>query len=181
MFDVADFGSVEAGVRAAAARPASALAGERLGLGVFKLLHGAYGSLFLSKFSTGELYESGPHKGKDKGVRVAAVVWGEALSKWPRDVVFDAVNRAVAESADFPPNLPVVERHCQALIPAAPCVPHAVPMPCLPPPAVDDVVFECKGDGRDWARKILARQAAGHSLSRAQVQFAREALLGGVM
>ena len=50
---------------------------------LFVLLHGAYGSTFLSKYSTGEKND----EGSDKGVVAAMLVWDAALSKFAPDVV----------------------------------------------------------------------------------------------
>ena len=36
--------------------------------------------------------------------------------------------------------------------------------------------FRAVGDGKDWARRIIARHAAGHPVNRYPLQVAREVL-----
>ena len=60
---------------------------------LFVLLHGSYGSLFLSKYATGEKSEAGG----DKGVAAAMLVWDAALAKFAPDVIEAAAKRLILE------------------------------------------------------------------------------------
>lgn len=141
---------------------------------LFVLLHGSYGSLFLSKYATGEKSEAGG----DKGVAAAMLVWDAALSKFAPDVIETAAKRLMAESPEFAPNLPQLEKVCEAITPRKTYSEEAG-LPRLPAPAPAEptkVSFEMRGDGRDWARRILARQEAGDHIRPYALQCARQAL-----
>ena len=126
---------------------------------LFVLLHGAYGHLFVAKFSTGE--KDG--QGRDKGIRAAMKVWESALAKYPADVIETAAGRLTAEHPEFPPNLPQFEKLCEAAMPRKTHAElqgwTALPPPALPKPIVVD--FERVGDGKDNYRSIWARHQAG--------------------
>ena len=129
---------------------------------LFVLLHGNYGNPFLAKFNTGQLVESGPNQGKDKGMLAAMLVWDADLSHFPGDVIEAAVKRAKDESPEFAPTLPKLVKLCEAIMPRKT---HAqlngyamLPAPQL---ARVEVHVEHVGDGKDWARKIQARAEAG--------------------
>jgi len=141
---------------------------------VFKVLHGAYGSLFLAKFSTGELDENG----KDKGIRAAMLVWESTLAKYSPDTIETAAKRLTEVCPEFPPNLPQFESICKAVMPRktfSDDQPRRLPPPEEKP--IGPVEFVAMNDGRDWARKILARQAAGARISAGIVDMAKKALL----
>ena len=141
---------------------------------LFVLLHGAYGSTFLSKYSTGEKND----EGSDKGVVAAMLVWDAALSKFAPDVVEAAAKRLMAEDPKFPPNMPQVEKVCEAITPRKTYAEEAG-LPRLPAPepaAPIKVSFEMRGDGKDWARRIMARNEAGDKIRPITLRFAREAL-----
>lgn len=141
---------------------------------LFVLLHGAYGSLFLSKYATGEKSEAGG----DKGVAAAMLVWDAALAKFAPDVIEAAAKRLMTESPEFAPNLPQLEKVCEAITPRKTYSEEAG-LPRLPAPAPAEptkVSFEMRGDGRDWARRILARQEAGDHIRPYALQCARQAL-----
>ena len=80
---------------------------------LFILLHGSYGNLFISKFSTGEK----DAQGRDKGIRAAMKVWESKLAQYPADVVETAAGRMTAAHAEYPPNLPQFEVLCLAAMP----------------------------------------------------------------
>lgn len=80
---------------------------------LFILLHGSYGNLFISKFSTGEK----DAQGRDKGIRAAMKVWESKLAQYPADVVETAAGRMTAAHAEYPPNLPQFEVLCTAAMP----------------------------------------------------------------
>jgi hypothetical protein len=49
----------------------------------------------------------------------------------------------------------------------------------LPPPEakpIGPIEFQAMNDGKDWARKLLARQAAGDHVSLGSIECARKAL-----
>jgi len=141
---------------------------------LFMALHGAYGNAFLSKFSTGERDE----KGKDRGVRSAMQVWQSKLATYPADVIQTAASRAMDAHPEFPPSLPQFEAICRAVAPRKTFaeeqgltrLPAPTPAPAAP------VSFAERRDGRDWARRILARHEAGDKLNPTSLRFAREAM-----
>ena len=141
---------------------------------LFVLLHGSYGNLFLSKYATGEKSESGG----DKGVAAAMLVWDAALSKFAPEVIEAAAKRLMGENPEFAPNLPQLEKVCAAITPRKTYAEEAG-LPRLPAPepaAPMKVSFEMRGDGKDWARRIMARQEAGDRIRPYSLQCARQAL-----
>lgn len=142
---------------------------------VFKVLHGFYGNLFLSKFASGQVDESGA----DQGVTSAKSIWAHGLRKYGAGVVKTALNSCLTAHPQFPPSLPEFVALCAAHQPrqtyaeennlprlAAPA--HAAP--------VELVDFKPKGDMKDWARRLMARHDAGEILKPIQLRYAREAL-----
>lgn len=81
---------------------------------IFKVLHGRYGNLFLSKFSTGELDE----RGKDKGIASARKVWAYDLRVFDAKTVGRALDIVPRYHPDFPPSLPQFMALCRAEMPA---------------------------------------------------------------
>lgn len=141
---------------------------------LFVLLHGAYGSVFLSKYSTGEKND----EGSDKGVVAAMLVWDAALRKFAPDVVEAAAKRLMSEDPKFPPNLPQMEKVCEAVTPRKTYAEEAG-LPRLPAPAPAEPIkvdFGKKNDGKDWARSIMARDAAGDKIRPYTLKSARQAL-----
>lgn len=144
---------------------------------LFMALHGCYGSVFLSKFSTGDLDE----RGKDRGIRSAMQVWQGVLAGIPADVVQAAVQRAFSAHPEFPPSLAQFAAICSAVMPRKTYAEEAG-LPALPPPtpaapvAPSAYSFTHMKDGRDWARRILAGVEAGEKRTSTVVRFARQAL-----
>lgn len=141
---------------------------------LFVLLHGAYGSTFLSKYATGEKNADG----NDKGVLAAMLVWDAGLSKFAPDVIESAAKRLMAEDPKFPPNLPQMEKVCEAITPRKTYAEEAG-LPRLPAPAPVapiKVDFSKQNDGKDWARAILARAEAGEKIRPYTLKSARQAL-----
>ena len=141
---------------------------------LFLLMHGAYGNLFTSKFSTGEKDANG----KDKGIRAAMMVWESTLSKYPPDVVETAARRLSSECPDYPPNLPQFESICRAVMPRKTYA-EENHLPRLPAPekqVIGNIEYEARKDGKDWARRILARQKAGEKMNPTSLLFARQGL-----
>jgi len=140
---------------------------------LFIVLHGSYGSLFTTKFSTGERDANG----KDKGIRAAMLVWEAALAKYSPDTIETAAKRLADECPAFPPNLPQFESICKAVMPRktfSDDQPRRLPPPEAKP--IGPVEFEVMNDGRDWARKLLARQAAGDRVNIGSLECAKKAL-----
>lgn len=141
---------------------------------LFLLMHGSYGSLFMAKFATGEK-DAG---GKDKGIRAAMMVWAAKLDKFPAGVVETAAGRLSETYAEYPPNLPQFELLCAAATPRQTYAEEnnlaRLPAPVAAAPV--EVSFELRSDGKDWARRLLARHGAGEALRPAQLRFAREAM-----
>lgn len=146
-------GAVEQSGRQAGTRAASPLVRK-----LFVVLHGAYGNQFAGKFATGKTND----EGEDLGTRAAMLVWDNALSRFAGDVVELAARRLVKESPRFPFNLGELEEACEA---ATPRKTHAEleGVPRLAAPRLEPVKVSIPkvGDGRDWARVIVARAAAG--------------------
>ncbi|MEG1065510.1 MAG: hypothetical protein RSE32_17040 [Comamonas sp.] len=141
---------------------------------LFMLLHGSYGSLFTSKFATGQM--AGKH---DKGAISAMKVWDAKLSRFPATVVEQAASRLAAEHADFPPNLPQFEQMCDAAMPRQTYA-QQQGLPALPAPVAAQPVkvnLQERNDGKDWARRIVARMEGGDtSISLYSGKSARVAL-----
>lgn len=80
---------------------------------VFKSLHGFYGTLFLSKFQTGQV----DTQGRDMGIQSARSVWTVALSKFDRVVIGIALDSVLDSHPEFPPSLPEFVAICKAKTP----------------------------------------------------------------
>ena len=161
-------------VREAAAQPRAKREASVTVRKLFVLLHGAYGSTFLSKYATGEKNADG----NDKGVLAAMLVWDAGLSKFAPDVIESAAKRLMAEDPKFPPNLPQMEKVCEAITPRKTYAEEAG-LPRLPAPAPAATIkvdFSKQNDGKDWARSILARAEAGDTIRPSTLLSARQAL-----
>ena len=77
---------------------------------VFKVFHGFYGNLFLSKFSTGEV----DAQGGDAGIVSARQIWGHGLRKFGPGTVKAALAQCMAQHPEFPPSLPQFVALCRA-------------------------------------------------------------------
>ena len=141
---------------------------------LFMLLHGSYGSLFTSKFATGQM--AGKH---DKGTISAMKVWDAKLSRFSGVVVEAAAARLAAEHPGFPPNLPQFELMCDAAMPRQTYA-QQQGLPALPAPMAAPSVkvnLQERNDGKDWARRIVARMEQGDtSISMYSGKSARMAL-----
>lgn len=80
---------------------------------VFKVLHGCYGSLFLSKFASGVL----DAKNRDMGVASARTVWAYGLRAFSETTVVEALERCKKAHPEFPPSLPQFQSLCEACVP----------------------------------------------------------------
>lgn len=79
---------------------------------VFMVLHGFYGNLFLSKFSTGA--DDG---GEDQGIANARRVWAYSLREYDAETIKDALRRCQQHHPEFPPSLPQFVALCAAAKP----------------------------------------------------------------
>lgn len=100
---------------------------------VFKVLHGNYGNLFLSKYTTGKL--AGPDEknargksiaGQDKGIISAREIWAHGLQGFSVETVLEALERTIDQFPKFPPNLGEFRAICRA------CAPREVYRPDVP-------------------------------------------------
>ena len=80
---------------------------------VFKVFHGFYGNLFLSKFSTGEV----DAQGGDAGIVSARQIWGHGLRNFDAGTVKAALAQCMAPHPEFPPSLPQFVALCRANAP----------------------------------------------------------------
>ncbi len=131
---------------------------------LFLMLQGSYGATFLAKFSSGVKDE----QGRDLGIRSTMKVWDARLAKFPADVLATAYERVIVESPEFPPSLPLIEKICEAAMPRKTYA-QEQGLVALPAPKVEPVQVNVqkRDDGKDWARRILARIEAGDkSISR---------------
>lgn len=80
---------------------------------VFKVLHGFYGNLFLSKFANGMLNAAD----EDTGVISARGIWSHGLRTFTLDTVKTALSRTMAAHPEYPPTLPQFVALCKACAP----------------------------------------------------------------
>lgn len=143
-----------------------------IGRKVFAVLHGVYGNSFLSMYTTGAL----DGNGVDKGVKFAMRQWARDLSKFNEDIVVDAIEKAKAmpQYVTFAPKLPELLAICRALTPRTTALQVA-----LHPQKLAEIAHAPVaklGDGRDWARVIVARAEAGNQVSHRALADAKKTL-----
>ena len=80
---------------------------------VFKVMHGFYGNLFLSKFASGQLNDAGD----DIGVINARSIWGHGLSTFDEPTIKTALANCMDRHPEFPPSLPQFVILCRAAAP----------------------------------------------------------------
>lgn len=80
---------------------------------VFKMMHGFYGTLFLSKYSSGLVDPAG----KDLGIQSARKVWAHGLREFDESVLIEAMGRCKTKHVEFPPSLPQFVVLCQQSLP----------------------------------------------------------------
>ena len=91
---------------------------------VFRVMHGFYGNLFLSKFATGEVLVNGG----DGGVASARVIWAHGLRGFDVETVKTALGRTMDVHTEFPPTLPQFVALCKACAPRQAYQHAALPM-----------------------------------------------------
>lgn len=140
---------------------------------LFMLLHGRYGTAFTSKFATGKL----DSVGSDRGTLSAMLVWQSDLRRYADDVVQEAAQRCKDSHPTFPPSLPEFEALCKACMPRQTYA-QQQGWKSLPPPQAEEkpVSLDAQADGKDWARRILARNEAGVVIGAYALSSARMAL-----
>lgn len=86
---------------------------------VFMVLHGMYGNLFFSRYTTGMLEEdeSSPDFGQDKGMANARRTWAYSLRSFSVATIKAALSATRAAFPEFPPNMPQFEALCRARAP----------------------------------------------------------------
>ena len=80
---------------------------------VFKVFHGFYGNLFLSKFVNGQMDADGV----DQGVVSARGIWSHGLRDFDLSTVKTALSRTMDAHPEFPPTLPQFVALCKACAP----------------------------------------------------------------
>jgi len=80
---------------------------------IFKVFHGFYGNLFLSKFSTGEVGA----QGGDAGIVSARQIWGHGLRHFDAGTVKAALAQCMERHPEFPPSLPQFVALCDTCRP----------------------------------------------------------------
>jgi hypothetical protein len=76
---------------------------------VFMVMHGYYGNLFLSKFSTGNV-----DGGEDQGIANARRIWAYGLRDFDGETVKTALRQCQQRHPEFPPSLPQFVSLCAA-------------------------------------------------------------------
>jgi hypothetical protein len=79
---------------------------------LFRLMHGFWGNLFLSRYATGEV-----ENGHDKGVRSAMSVWSLALARYDGDTILAAFEQCSKAAPEYPPSLAQFLAACAARAP----------------------------------------------------------------
>lgn len=90
-------------------RAANDASGQDAAANVFKVLHGFYGNLFLSKFATGDVGPEG-----DRGVLGARQIWAYGLREFDAQTVKAALGQCMERHPEFPPSLPQFVALCRA-------------------------------------------------------------------
>lgn len=116
---------------------------------VFRVMHGFYGNLFLSKFATGEVKADG----SDGGVASARAIWAHGLRDFDLATVKTALARVMDAHPEFPPTLPQFVALCKA------CRPREAFQHALPPKAPNPEVARQAREGLQALRAGIA--AAG--------------------
>jgi hypothetical protein len=79
---------------------------------VFMVLHGFYGNLFFSKFSTGSV-----ENGEDQGIANARRIWAHGLRKFDAATIKAALAMCQDKHGEYPPSLPQFTALCAACVP----------------------------------------------------------------
>lgn len=137
----------------AARRPQQETAPEAVNT-VFKVLHGFYGNLFLSKFSTGQEDE----QGKDKGIKSARQVWAHGLRDFDAQTIDSALHRCQQHHPEYPPSLPQFLAICAAAKPREAYKPPAPPALTMSADLRDQYLREHRQKAQEAVEKIKAER-----------------------
>lgn len=132
---------------------------------VFKVFHGFYGNLFLSKFANGQLNASG----EDMGVISARQIWAHGLREFDLATVKNALLRCMEPHPEYPPTLPQFVALCKA------CAVRVV----KPMTAAIDMGQPLRSRYARQAREITAKHA-GRVIEKNTGYFAIEPGLSGL-
>lgn len=108
-------------------------------------------------------------------------VWGETLAGYSGDDLKRALAEMMLHHADYPPTLPQFTQLCNAarlrrMQDVGKLSPPRAPMPQEVKQRIEAMdLTKKRGDGRDWARQILA-DGTGTLYPRISYEFARQAL-----
>lgn len=130
---------------------------------VFKVLHGFYGTLFLSKWSSGEVDADG----EDRGFVSARQVWAHGLREFDLGTVKAALAVCLEAHPEFPPSLPQFAAICKARQPRRAWTPPVSTQPQLE--MSDELRAQRRAEARaaatEAAHKVMAaRQPKGLDL-----------------
>jgi hypothetical protein len=143
---------------------------------VFKVFHGCYGNLFLSKFSTGDTDENGD----DKGLASARKVWAHGLREFDGPTVKSALGLCMERHAEFPPSLGQFIALCHARKPRNPWRPvntaNALP---ISPELAAQYRAEFRAKLRQAAEEIRARRQSVGGLDMLKQAIAKAVADGG--
>lgn len=127
---------------------------------VFKVFHGFYGNLFLSKFSTGQQGDDG----KDKGIKSARQVWAFGLRGYDAGTIQTALERCQQAHPEFPPSLPQFVALCAASKPREAYTPPAAPPALTMSPELrEKQIAEHRQRARELIEEAKAKDDAGLS------------------
>ena len=105
-------------------KPQQAEARQDTANNVFKVFHGFYGNLFLSKFVNGQT----DAEGVDQGVVSARAIWSHGLREFDLQTVKTALSRTMDSHPEYPPTLPQFVALCKACRPREAFQHAALPM-----------------------------------------------------
>lgn len=143
---------------------------------VFRVLHGAFGNLFLSRFATGQVED-----GEDAGVKNARRMWAFGLRDYHVVTVKAALARVLDTGGEYPPTLPQLRALCAAISPRQASVPAVDMAPAQPSSDVradvDRLLAVKLGEpNKQWAYRLKARHEAGEKMTNSQLQCYKKAL-----
>lgn len=143
---------------------------------VFRVLHGVFGNLFLSRFATGQVED-----GEDAGVKNARRMWAFGLRDYHVVTVKAALARVLDTGGEYPPTLPQLRALCAAISPRQASVPAVDMAPAQPSSDVradvDRLLQGTTGEpNKQWAHRLRARHDAGERLKRNQIRCYKNAL-----
>jgi hypothetical protein len=146
---------------------------------VFMVLHGFYGSLFLSKYATGSL-----ENGEDQGISNARKVWAHSLREYEAETIKGALRRCQSVHAEFPPSLPQFVALCAAIKPREAYAPPPLPALTMSPELREERMRQHRQKAAELAQSLkdvetgldLLKQAIAQSFAEAGGDEAAELL-----